>query len=78
MPAMAGDPLVFMGQESCPVGKDVPMARNLVELRHITKVYDDNVVLDDLSLDVGENEFITLLGPSGCGKTTTLRIVGGF
>lgn len=78
MPAMAGDPRVFMGQESCPVGKDVPMARNLVELRHITKVYDDNVVLDDLSLDVGENEFITLLGPSGCGKTTTLRIVGGF
>ncbi len=36
------------------------------------------MVLDDLSLDIHENEFVTLLGPSGCGKTTTLRIIGGF
>ena len=35
-------------------------------------------ILDDLSIDIGRNEFVTLLGPSGCGKTTTLRIIGGF
>lgn len=45
---------------------------------HIVKSFGDNVVLDDFSLEIGQNEFITLLGPSGCGKTTTLRIVGGF
>ena len=54
------------------------MAQSLIELRHISKSYDDNLVLDDFSLTVNQNEFITLLGPSGCGKTTTLRIVGGF
>ncbi|MDD5922621.1 MAG: ABC transporter ATP-binding protein [Eubacteriales bacterium] len=52
--------------------------KNLIRLDHISKRYGDHIVLDDLSLEVGENEFITLLGPSGCGKTTTLRIIGGF
>lgn len=36
------------------------------------------MVLDHISLDIHDDEFITLLGPSGCGKTTTLRIIGGF
>ena len=54
------------------------MKHPLIELKNITKAFEDNVVLDDFSLTVQENEFITLLGPSGCGKTTTLRIVGGF
>lgn len=54
------------------------MNSSLIELRNICKSFDDTVVLDDFSLSVPENEFITLLGPSGCGKTTTLRIVGGF
>ena len=54
------------------------MRDTLIELRNITKTFENNVVLDNLNLQVGENEFITLLGPSGCGKTTTLRIVGGF
>ena len=51
---------------------------SLIELKNITKVFGDLVVLDDFNLSIEENEFITLLGPSGCGKTTTLRIVGGF
>ncbi len=51
---------------------------SLIELRGISKSFDETVVLDDFNLKVEENEFITLLGPSGCGKTTTLRIVGGF
>jgi spermidine/putrescine transport system ATP-binding protein len=54
------------------------MTRNWIELRNISKSYDGERVLDRLNLDIGENEFVTLLGPSGCGKTTTLRIIGGF
>ncbi|HAP33806.1 MAG: ABC transporter ATP-binding protein [Lachnospiraceae bacterium] len=50
----------------------------LIDLQHITKSYDGEMILDDLSLYIRENEFLTLLGPSGCGKTTTLRIIGGF
>ncbi len=54
------------------------MNRSLIDLKHITKSFDGTMVLDDLSLTVKENSFVTLLGPSGCGKTTTLRIIGGF
>ena len=54
------------------------MKKELVRLNNITKSYDGQVILDDLSLFIRENEFLTLLGPSGCGKTTTLRILGGF
>ena len=54
------------------------MNQNLIELEHITKSYDGDVILDDLNLSVKPNSFVTLLGPSGCGKTTTLRIIGGF
>ncbi len=50
----------------------------IIELRHISKAFDGETVLDDISLDIHDNEFVTLLGPSGCGKTTTLRIIGGF
>ena len=50
----------------------------LVDLQHISKSFDGEMVLDDLNLTVPENSFVTLLGPSGCGKTTTLRILGGF
>ncbi len=54
------------------------MTAPLIRLENITKSFDGNVVLDDFTLDVAQNEFITLLGPSGCGKTTTLRLIGGF
>ena len=51
----------------------------IIELRHISKSYEDGkAVVNDLSLQIYENEFLTLLGPSGCGKTTTLRMIGGF
>ena len=50
----------------------------IIELKHISKAFDGETILDDISLDIHDNEFITLLGPSGCGKTTTLRIIGGF
>ena len=49
-----------------------------VRLERVTKRFGDAVAVDDLSLDVAEGEFFSLLGPSGCGKTTTLRMIGGF
>ena len=52
--------------------------KKIIELRNISKAFGDETVLDCISLDIHDNEFITLLGPSGCGKTTTLRIIGGF
>jgi spermidine/putrescine transport system ATP-binding protein len=49
-----------------------------VRLERVTKDFGETVAVDDLSLDINENEFFSLLGPSGCGKTTTLRMIGGF
>ena len=51
---------------------------NIIELKEITKSYGKNTILDNLSLNIKKNEFLTLLGPSGCGKTTTLKIIAGF
>jgi spermidine/putrescine transport system ATP-binding protein len=49
-----------------------------VELRNVTKRFDELAAVDDLSLELARGEFFTLLGPSGCGKTTTLRMIAGF
>lgn len=54
------------------------MSQNIIELKNISKTYGDNTVLNNLSLNIKKNEFLTLLGPSGCGKTTTLKIIAGF
>ena len=54
------------------------MNQNIIEIQDVSKVYGDNTVLDNLSLNIRKNEFLTLLGPSGCGKTTTLKIIAGF
>ncbi len=50
----------------------------LLKISNLVKSYDEQTVLENVSFEVEESEFITLLGPSGCGKTTTLRILGGF
>ena len=56
-----------------------------ISVQGISKVFkgrrkgdEENVVLKDVSFDVQEGEFVSLLGPSGCGKTTTLTIIAGF
>ena len=54
------------------------MMNKLIELKNLTKNFDDQQVLRGINLDIYEKEFLTLLGPSGCGKTTTLRIIAGF
>ncbi|WP_341266815.1 ABC transporter ATP-binding protein [Candidatus Phytoplasma fraxini] len=51
---------------------------NLIELKNITKVIHNQIILNDINLEIKENEFVTLLGPSGCGKTTILKIIGGL
>jgi spermidine/putrescine transport system ATP-binding protein len=49
-----------------------------VRLDRVSKLFGDVAAVDDLSLDIQEGEFFSMLGPSGCGKTTTLRMIGGF
>ena len=56
----------------------VATRRVAVELSGVTKRFGEFVAVDDLSLDIYEGEFFSLLGPSGCGKTTTLRMIAGF
>ena len=50
----------------------------IVSLRDIVVEFDGQRILDGLTLDIHDKEFVTLLGSSGCGKTTTLRLIAGF
>lgn len=50
----------------------------VVSLNHVTKKFDDHIVVNEISLDIHSGEFLTLLGPSGCGKTTILRMIAGL
>ena len=54
------------------------MSDAFIELKGLTKTFDDQQVLKGIDLTIRRNEFLTLLGPSGCGKTTTLRMIAGF
>ena len=49
-----------------------------ISIKNAVKRYGDSTIIPDLSLDIREGEFFTLLGPSGCGKTTLLRMIAGF
>jgi multiple sugar transport system ATP-binding protein len=49
-----------------------------IEFRNVSKHFGSTLVVDDLSLEIRDGEFVVLLGPSGCGKTTTLRMLAGL
>jgi iron(III) transport system ATP-binding protein len=49
-----------------------------IAIERVTKRFGDVAAVRDLSLAIGDREFVTLLGPSGCGKTTLLRLIAGF
>ena len=49
-----------------------------IKFENVTKTFGDTRVVDDLSLEIDDGEFVVLLGPSGCGKTTTLRMLAGL
>ena len=49
-----------------------------LKINNVFKSYDQKKVLNNISLDIEEGEFLCLLGPSGCGKTTLLRIIAGL
>jgi ABC-type Fe3+/spermidine/putrescine transport system ATPase subunit len=56
-----------------------PSARpTLLSIRNVAKSFGRNLVLRDISLEIAEGEFLTILGESGSGKTTLLRIIAGF
>jgi multiple sugar transport system ATP-binding protein len=49
-----------------------------ISLSNLTKSFGNSIVVDNLSLEINDGEFVVLLGPSGCGKTTTLRMIAGL
>ena len=54
-----------------------------LQISHVTKVFSqgrkpDHIVIEDLSFEIEDGQFVSLLGPSGCGKTTLLTMIGGF
>jgi multiple sugar transport system ATP-binding protein len=62
---------------AAPANQPKPTA--YVSLRHIDKIYDNNVqAVFDFNLDIKKKEFIVFVGPSGCGKSTTLRMIAGL
>ena len=50
----------------------------IIELKNISKEFEQTYAVEDFNLKVKKGEFVTFLGPSGCGKTTTLRMIAGF
>lgn len=55
-----------------------PQAKPLIQFKNVTKRFGDFVAIENLTQDIYEREFFSLLGPSGCGKTTLMRMLAGF
>nr|WP_326839081.1 ABC transporter ATP-binding protein [Clostridium aromativorans] len=50
----------------------------ILKLVNLVKVFNNQEVIKNISMDIKRSEFLTILGPSGCGKTTTLRMIAGL
>lgn len=51
----------------------------IIQFKNVTKQYNqDRLILNNVSFEIENGKFYTLLGPSGCGKTTILRLIAGF
>ena len=75
MKSLEGD----RGQRPRKEQEDNHMENAILSIKNLRVVFEDGfAALGGVSLDIGKNEFVTLLGPSGCGKTTLLRCIGGF
>ena len=54
------------------------MNNSFIQINNISKYFKEVKAVDDVSFEIKEGEFFSLLGPSGCGKTTLLRLLAGF
>jgi len=50
----------------------------MIEMKHVTKQFNNQIILDDISIEIPKNQLIGILGPSGCGKTTLLKCIMGM
>ena len=55
-----------------------PAVVPLIRFENVTKRFGDFTAVNNVSLDIHQREFFSLLGPSGCGKTTLMRMLAGF
>lgn len=71
--------MVSLNHSLTAIAQSEPGAKPaLLSIRNVAKTFGRNVVLRDISLEIAEGEFLTILGESGSGKTTLLRIIAGF